>query len=294
MPRPRFARLGLSLGSIKPSIRPVRTPCRSLFTVPPIENLEKMVNGIPEFLSPAAVDMAWTQYQGYMIERLNNLVAGGQWQNADVKQIAINYARDPNSAPIFNYASMAHNNHFFFEALQSHKVPIPQSLKTDLEKDFSSIETLQREMIVTASSMFGPGFVWLVHGSVGNTGKRGFRILTTYLAGSPYSGAHTRRQATDMNTESNAMGSSVARGPPANAVGAHGNHSKAPGPTVAPGGIDVQPVLCLNTWEHVYLPDYGVAGKMAYASCWWERVNWSLVARRLGKTEFNQPSKFQI
>jgi Fe-Mn family superoxide dismutase len=35
----------------------------------------------------------------------------------DPKTLLLNTARDPAQAMIFNYASMAHNNHFFFSSL---------------------------------------------------------------------------------------------------------------------------------------------------------------------------------
>jgi Fe-Mn family superoxide dismutase len=120
--------------------------------------------------------------------------------------------------------------------------------------------------------MFGPGFVWLVKDK-----NRKYHILTTYLAGSPWPQAHYRKQATDMNTEDEDM-RRVKRGPPVNSAGAHSQPSK-----LGPGGADIIPVLCLNTWEHVYLPDYGVGaggigGKKAYAEAWWETINWEFVA----------------
>lgn len=166
---------------------------------------------------------------------------------------------------------------------------MPRQLKIDLENSFSSIETLQREFIVTASSMFGPGFVWLVKTKDGK-----YSLLTTFLAGSPYPGAHYRRQTVDMNTEenTNAVGpggvSDAIRakihGPAANQVGVFGAHSKK---ELAPGGIDLTPVLCLNTWEHVYLPDYGVGafgvgGKKAFAQSWWHKIDWNVVASNAG------------
>ena len=36
------------------------------------------------------------------------------------KEIALAYARDGSNASLFNHASMAHNNHHFFEALVTH------------------------------------------------------------------------------------------------------------------------------------------------------------------------------
>lgn len=38
-------------------------------------------------------------------------------ENTKTKDLLIKYARDPNHAALFNYASAAHNNHFFFETL---------------------------------------------------------------------------------------------------------------------------------------------------------------------------------
>lgn len=43
------------------------------------------------------------------------------------------------------------------------------------------------------------------------------------------------------------------------------------------GIADVIPVLCVNTWEHCYIHDYGVAGKRAYLASWWEHVDWEKV-----------------
>jgi Fe-Mn family superoxide dismutase len=175
---------------------------------------------------------------------------------------------------------MAHNNHFFFSCLSPTETVMPEPLKKELEASFSSIATLRQELIVTASSMFGPGFVWLVKHPLG----RKYSILTTYLAGSPYPGAHHRRQPVDMNTEDNKSISDALRrtlrSDPVNTVGAHGAYAEKKLP---PGGIDLVPVLCINTWEHVYLPDYGVGafgvgGKRAYAERWWDRIDWAVVA----------------
>jgi Fe-Mn family superoxide dismutase len=163
---------------------------------------------------------------------------------------------------------MAHNNHFFFKRLSPNPVAMPETLRGALEQSFSSVETLRQEFIATASAMFGPGFVWLVklHGRDAPGQIHPFRLLTTYLAGSPYPGAHWRRQAVDRNT--------AAPGPitPADSSSAR-----------APGGVDVVPVLCLNTWEHVWLRDYGLGvgghgGKRQFVEEWWKSIDWEGVA----------------
>jgi Fe-Mn family superoxide dismutase len=184
-------------------------------------------------------------------------------------------AREPSQAPIFNWASMAHNTHFFFDGITPTGTAMPDVLRKELEASFSSIETLRREFVITASAMFGPGFVWLVR-----AGPSDYRILSTYLAGSPYPGAHWRLQGTDMNT--------VGKNGSANQAfrdQVFGSRNRAG--ELPPGGIDLEPLLCLNTWEHSWLLDWGVGkggagGKLAYAESWWALIDWELVAKKSG------------
>lgn len=183
-------------------------------------------------------------------------------------------AREPNQAPIFNYASMAHNNHFFFKGISPTGTPMPDSLRQALETSFGSIETLRREFVVTASAMFGPGYVWLVR-----AGHNDYRILNTYLAGSPYAGAHWRRQGSDMNT----LGHNGTAKPYWDSIGQ--SRRQTPSKELPPGGIDLKPLLCLSTWEHSWLLDWGVGreghgGKAAFAESWWELIDWEQVAQR--------------
>jgi superoxide dismutase, Fe-Mn family len=176
---------------------------------------------------------------------------------------------------------MAHNTHFFFDGIAPEPVAMPDALRLELEASFSSLETLRREFVVSASAMFGPGFLWLVR-----AGPSDYRILPTYLAGSPYPGAHWRAQSADLNTLG-ADGSAHAH-LRSHALGARGGAGRALHPAhLPPGGIDLEPLLCLNTWEHTWLLDWGVGkggagGKMAFAESWWERIDWDVVAKKAG------------
>lgn len=154
---------------------------------------------------------------------------------------------------------------------------IPESLELKIIEDFSSVESLRAEFISTANAMFGPGFVWLV-----STEKAELRILATYIAGSPYAGAHFRMQPGDIATQ-DASATGAMRGKKwaqdlevSNKLGRFGPHSGRD-KVVAPGGLEVIPLLCVNTWEHVWLRDYGIAGKRVYLENWWDRINWDEV-----------------
>lgn len=214
-------------------------------------------------------------------------------------------ARQPGQAPTFNYASMAYNHNFFFEHLARLApaeegrpaeevgllpVAMPARLQHDIELKFGSIETLRREMIATADAMFGPGYVWLVKPARSNN----FRILPTYLAGTPFTAGHWRRQGLDMNVHGfGAPAAPAAPGglPPGytaddvavqyinrQQVGAgNSDVGRFDARAAAPGATEVIPLLCVSTWPHVYLRDWGVAGKRQYLEAWWDCIDWTKV-----------------
>jgi Fe-Mn family superoxide dismutase len=170
---------------------------------------------------------------------------------------------------------------------------MPSQLVTSIERTFTSVENLKAEMLAAAYSMFGPGFVWLVRTvppgkrqtrhSDYNTTESEFKILTTYLAGSPLAGAHNRAQPLDMNTQ-NTWTAEAAGGMKGlsqqhlqvqNTVGTHARRSL----DVAYGGVSVTPCLCVNTWQHAWMFDFTIDGKMEFLRRWWHLVNWEKVAR---------------
>lgn len=188
---------------------------------------------------------------------------------------------------------------------------IPSSaLQNSLLNNFNYLDDLRDEFLNTADAMFGPGFVWLVRARLPQrgatrSGEWAWRILTTYLAGTPYAQAHARRQATDMNTAANTMESvkaSAAAGmsrldfqrtyqQPTNSVGSFGSAYQSEADKIArAGGVEVVPCLCVSTWEHVWLRDYGIGGKAAYLGRFWDCVDWEKVEERSKATD-TQASK---
>jgi len=183
---------------------------------------------------------------------------------------------------------------------------MPHDLSTNLQRSFTSINTLRDTFLATAAGMFGPGFVWLVqHTPVErniNTSSRdvSFKILNTYIAGSPLPGAHTRMQSTDLNTTNRGAQSAAdfkRHSIPQNAPGLFGGYSNnknsgsmasiGMGPAKDEirdpklGGADVVPVLCVNTWEHAWIMDWGVEGKVRFLEKWWDRIDWDVVSQHV-------------
>ncbi|KAL4928283.1 mitochondrial 37S ribosomal protein mS42 [Aspergillus undulatus] len=267
--RPQASLRAASAFSQKPISALPRFQTRSVHHVPGLLHGQYYSeNGIPEFLSPEAYDFSWTQYQRFLVDKLNLLTQDTIDADAKPGELLVKYSKRPEMASVFNYASMAHNNHFFFNCLSPTKTEIPEKFTKDIIETCSSVESLKLDFLATANAMFGPGFVWLAK----NLEREGLmHIFCTYNAGSPYPAAHARRQPADLatHTPQTALGNQFA--------GAMGSYS-AGERNLAPGAADVQPILCVNTWEHVWMMDYGIAGKAEYLERWWDRINWEVVA----------------
>lgn len=200
---------------------------------------------------------------------------GTSHENQPLQSLIVEVARDPQRAYLFNLASMAFNNHFFFLGLNTDSTITSSpsaELLPEINTHFSSLETLRDTFLATAQAMFGPGFVWLVQQN--DSSQMPLRILTTYLAGSPLSGAHYRRQGHDLNTQNADTFQAL------NKVGAFGASAKLEQRPKKPlGGVDVVPLLCVSTWEHTWLHDHGVRGKSAFLEAWWDKINWDRVQK---------------
>ncbi|EZF23908.1 hypothetical protein H113_03512 [Trichophyton rubrum MR1459] len=268
---------GLLASASRCTLRP-QVQSRSFHRVPQLTyGTHFQEHGVPGVLSPEGYNLAWVQYQSYLVQKLNMLTGGTADENVGPGTLLIKYARQASMASLFNYASMAHNNHFYFNCLSPETVPIPGKLEEAITESCSSVESLKEEFIATANAMFGPGFVWLV--KMKDTAQ--LKILATYIAGSPYPQAHFRRQPVDMATQT----TGITGGENLEAVGRIASRTYGSmGPFaqqkyLAPGGADIHPILCVNTWEHVWLRDWGIGGKAGYLEAWWDKINWEEVAQ---------------
>jgi len=198
---------------------------------------------------------------------------GSPEEGKTTKDLLVANARDSAKASLFNHASMAFNNHHFFSTLHPDPAPMSTTLSSYINNSFSSGESLRKQFLATANAMFGPGFVWLIRRKNARAANPAndpeLSILCTYLAGSPLPAAHYRKQDADLNT----MNSFEAL----TRAGSMGSHSGSKDSMIAPGGADLDVLLAVNTWEHVWLRDWGFGGKMTYLERWWDCVDWDVV-----------------
>ncbi|KAL2051107.1 hypothetical protein ABVK25_008701 [Lepraria finkii] len=98
---------------------------RRLHRVPQLTHDETFAQqGVGKMLEPKSYMIAWRDYQGYLVDRLNRLTADTKDFTRPTKDIALEYSRSPTHASLFNHASMAWNNHSFFSTLSPPPSPI--------------------------------------------------------------------------------------------------------------------------------------------------------------------------
>ncbi|EPS37097.1 hypothetical protein H072_9291 [Dactylellina haptotyla CBS 200.50] len=291
----------LTSASSRPSILPKPSSSslslnRTLFTVPTLRDQDRFLSdGIGELYSANQVQIAWKDYQTHLTDRLNLLTAGTEYQYHLPLQLAIMTSRNSDLASIFNYASMAHNNHFYFKSLSPVTTAPGSLLLAAIDESFGHMQILKETMIATALACFSNAFVWLV---IDNSTKK-MRILTTYNSGTPYGLAH-RRQAIDTNTttppplstEPTDIAARLQQSNEFKSTGDEYTQSLAkhslPEDEMEVGRASMySPLLCVNVWEHAWLVDYGFDKKEEYLENWWKCIDWGEVWARLGPLGFH-------
>ncbi|PRT57022.1 Putative 37S ribosomal protein S26A, mitochondrial [Wickerhamiella sorbophila] len=258
---------------------------RRMHTVPDIGL--KQSAGLPGLLSPKGLDIAWFEYQAYVVSKVNQLLEKHPEYNktADMFELMTQAqaSPDPEVKELAVFASQAFNNEFFFRTLRpsvnpnavvgpsTNKLnvdistevlnrpelalpatPVPgqlplADLNEIIEQSFDSVVSMRELLINRADAMFGNGYVWLVyHMSV-------LSAVNTYNWASPYS--HE-----DMFSEQG-----------------DGSIAELDQSRIK----SFAPILCINAWEHVYLHDYGVAGKREYLRNLFDCLDWKVIISRL-------------
>lgn len=113
-------------------------------------------------------------FQAY-INNLNALIAGTPFENMPLEEII-----QKSDGGIFNNAAQTWNHDFFFNLITPNPTAMPESLKSALSTNFSSVEKFKEEFTNAALKLFGSGWVWL---AADKNGK--LSIISTSNADTP-------------------------------------------------------------------------------------------------------------
>jgi len=250
--------------SARSSLKTVAPLRRSLHTVPRIRNQELyQQKGIPGLYSSQGFRDVWSDYQQALVDDLSRATAETENETRTPFAIMLNTAKDQLQAATFNFASQAHNNHMFVQALTdatTNETKPSLALKTVIERDFGSLEELKAQIFSYALSSYGNGWLFLIEDQ-----EKRLYLQFSYAAGNPY--FLGRAQTFDLNIPMDAEVERELRDTKADI-----DSNARPYPV---------PLIALNLWENAYLADYGVAGKEQYLNKVWDALNWDVISERL-------------
>ncbi|CUS24786.1 LAQU0S19e01596g1_1 [Lachancea quebecensis] len=240
---------------------------RSIHSVPKLKNGGHVLEqGIPNVMSASGFNIAWTQQQKYLCDKLTLTTAGTSLESYLPFHLVLNTAKKPFQTSIFNLASAAHNNHLFVEnVLPGPANTAPSRLfRTRIEEQYNCTwEEFKTEMVRRAEAdVVGQGWLFLVENS-----DKELHILTVQNNGTPY--YFPRNQSFDLNSalkleeysQLDAVRAIVKKG----------------------GKIQdwTMPLIAVSLWDHAYLHDYGVKGRSQYVKNVLDNLNWTVVNNRL-------------
>lgn len=233
---------------------------RLLHTVPRLP-----ASSLPGLYSPLGYQTAWTDYQQLLTAKLSQLTSGTADETRFPFYIAQINSKDQTKQKVFNVASQAHSNHFFFQQLTSpennHTRPSRQ-LEQRVNEQFGSLEGLKQLLIESSDSIVGQGWLYLTERA-----DKQLEILCLNNSGTPYQ--FHANQSLDLN------------GP----IGQEDFVELEQLKRDFKDGVQdyTLPLLNISLWDQSYLTDYGIGGKKEYVGKVFDSLNWDVVSSRVFK-----------
>jgi Fe-Mn family superoxide dismutase len=220
------------------------------------------VSQVPGLYSPLGFQTAWTDYQQFLTQRLSALTVGTANETRFPFYITLNTSKDQTQQRIFNVASQAHNNHFFFQQLGesgNHTRP-SRTLEARINEQFGSLEGLKALFVDASDSLVGQGWVFLVESA-----DKKLDLLVLNNSGTPY--AFNANQSLDLNGPIDKDDYEAL---------------EAMKQDLRDGVQDYTlPLIGISLWDQSYLVDYGIDGKKQYVEKVFECLNWDVINKRV-------------
>jgi Fe-Mn family superoxide dismutase len=128
-------------------------------TLPP---LPYAGNALEPVISARTLEFHYGKHhQGYLTN-LNKLIAGTPMESLPLEKIMADTVNNAEKSGLFNNAAQVWNHTFYWKCLKPGGSSMPAELKSAIEKDFGSLDSLKKELSQAALTQFGSGWAWLV------------------------------------------------------------------------------------------------------------------------------------
>lgn len=141
-----------------------------------LPELPYAIDALEPHIDKQTIEFHYGKHHQAYVTKLNNLVLGTKFENADLEQI-IKEAE----GGIFNNGAQVYNHTFYWESMKPGGGGNPTGkIAEAIDKEFGSFEKFKEEFSNAAAGLFGSGWAWLVQKTDGSLG-----IVQESNAGNP-------------------------------------------------------------------------------------------------------------
>ena len=131
-----------------------------MFTLPPLPYAD---TALAPVISANTLSFHHGKHHKAYVDNLNNLVKGGEYENAPLEKVITETAGKADKAPIFNNAAQVWNHTFYWSSLKGGGGGKPTGrIAQMIDSDLGGYDSFRKEFAATAVSQFGSGWGWLV------------------------------------------------------------------------------------------------------------------------------------
>lgn len=117
-------------------------------------------------------------HRGY-VDKVNILVIGTEFQEAELKDIIVKTADEPKYKALHNNAGQVYNHNVYWQSFGIWE-RLSDEIKNDILQQYGAPEELKNQLVEAAMQVFGSGWVWLVRQKSGL-----FEVVTTKNGDTP-------------------------------------------------------------------------------------------------------------
>jgi Fe-Mn family superoxide dismutase len=130
------------------------------FTLPPLPYAK---DALAPYISANTFDFHHGKHHNAYVVKLNELVAGTEFEGASLEEIIIKTHDDASKAALFNNAAQHWNHSFFWHCLTPNGGGKPTGeLAAKIESDLGGYDKFAADFKNAALTQFGSGWAWLV------------------------------------------------------------------------------------------------------------------------------------
>ena len=149
-----------------PTRMPLPTKDRAMsFTLPPLPYAK---DALAPHISANTFDFHHGKHHNAYVVKLNELVAGTEFEKASLEEIIMASAKDSSKAALFNNAAQHWNHSFFWHCMKPNGGGKPTGeLAAKIESDLGGYDKFAADFKNAALTQFGSGWAWLVKDASG-------------------------------------------------------------------------------------------------------------------------------